>query len=244
MAEQNNNLDDAVEQDSPGGQETVDLCQELNKKCQICPNSPSKKTLTLKTTPIEAGNDDEEVFLYDPEMIQKLDFTQAKCKFNPQVSAANPGEGLQVRPLGSKDYERGFLEILGQLTSVGSITKEQFLKRFDDMRKCANTYYITVIVDTKLDKIIGSGTIVHERKFIHDCGSRGIIEDIIVSNEYRGKQLGKIIIASLIEIGRDIGCYKITLNCKDELIKFYNSFGLVCEPGNANFMMLRIPSKL
>ena len=39
------------------------------------------------------------------------------------------------------------------------------------MRNCPDTYYITVIVDKKLDKIIGSGTIVHEKKFIHECGS-------------------------------------------------------------------------
>ena len=51
--------------------------------------------------------EEEEVFMYDPELTKKLDFTQAKCKFEPKVSAANPGEGLQVRPLGSKDYERG-----------------------------------------------------------------------------------------------------------------------------------------
>ena len=143
-----------------------------------------------------------------------------------------------------------------------------FLARFYDMKNTADTYYVTVIVDKKLDKIIGSGTILREKKFIHECGSviqhqgrntnsylllicrfvshfqKGIIEDIIVNNTYRGKQLGKIIIASLIEIGKAIGCYKITLNCKDDLIKFYNQFGLVCENGNANFMQVRIPSKL
>lgn len=139
-----------------------------------------------------AIEEEEETFLYDPELIKKLDFTQSACKFNPMVSAANPGEGLQVRPLGSKDYERGFLEILSQLTSVGTVTKEDFIRRFHQMKNCHNTYYITVIVDTKKDKIIGSGTIVHEQKFIHDCGSRGIIEDIIVSDQYRGKQLGKM----------------------------------------------------
>ena len=70
---------------------------------------------------------------------------------------------------------------------------------------------------------------------------RGLIEDIIVNNEYRGKQLGKILLAILVEIGKGVGCYKITLNCKDELVKFYNSFGLVKESGNANFMILRVP---
>ena len=64
-------------------------------------------TTTSKGVLAIENAEEEEVFLYDPELIKKLDFTQAKCKFEPKVSAANPGEGLQVRPLGSKDYERG-----------------------------------------------------------------------------------------------------------------------------------------
>ena len=44
-------------------------------------------------------------------------------------------------------------------------------EQFNDMRRCSSTYYITVIVDTKLDKIVGAGTMVQERKFIHQCGS-------------------------------------------------------------------------
>ena len=77
-------------------------------------------------------------------------------------------------------------------------------------------------------------------KLMYSCQQRGLIEDIIVNNEYRGKQLGKILLAILVEIGKAVGCYKITLNCKDELVKFYNSFGLIKESGNANFMILRV----
>ena len=46
-----------------------------------------------------------------------------------------------------------------------------FLARFYDMKNTRDTYYVTVIVDKQLDKIIGSGTILREKKFIHECGS-------------------------------------------------------------------------
>ena len=36
-----------------------------------------------------------------------------------------------------------------------------------------------------------------------------------------------------------IGCYKITLDCKDKMIKFYKQFGFVCETGNNNMMTIR-----
>lgn len=70
---------------------------------------------------------------------------------------------------------------------------------------------------------------------------RGIIEEVVVSNEYRGKQLGKLIVATLIELGKVLGCYKITLNCNDKMVKFYEGLGFNAEPGNANFLMIRVP---
>ena len=36
-----------------------------------------------------------------------------------------------------------------------------FSDRYRQLRKCSETYYITVIVDTNLDTIIGAGTLVN-----------------------------------------------------------------------------------
>lgn len=191
-----------------------------------------------------ADGDNEETYLYDPELISRLTFEQSKQKFRPHIPGpTQPGTGMKVRPLSSGDFDRGYIRLLGQLTDVGSVSKADYLAKFNRMKSCPNTYYITVIVDTELDLIIGAGTIVVEQKFIHNCGERGIIEDIVVSDQYRGKQLGKLVVATLIEIGREIGCYKITLNCKDDLVKWYNGFAVICEPGNANFMQIRIPQR-
>jgi len=52
-----------------------------------------------------------------------------------------------------QDYERGFLQLLGELTSVGDISREAWEARFDDLKACKNTYYITVIEDTLLKKV-------------------------------------------------------------------------------------------
>lgn len=68
------------------------------------------------------GQDDaEEAFLYDPSVVQNLDFSQSGVKFNPQISPRSPGSGLLVRPLSSGDFERGnngfcFLTNLGKCT--------------------------------------------------------------------------------------------------------------------------------
>ena len=69
-------------------------------------------------------------------------------------------------------------------------------------------------------------------------GIRGRIEDVVVSDEYRGRQLGKLLLETLTILGREFGCYKMSLECKDSLIKFYGQFGYVKDEGN-NFLQQR-----
>lgn len=130
--------------------------------------------------------------LYDSKILLDLDFYRSPTKFNPRISAAAPGEPwMEVRALRSGDFDRGFLELLSQLTAVGSVTREKFLNRFYQM-KASGDYFVTVIVDKRSNKIIGSATLVLERKFIHGCAIRGRLEDVVVNDTYRGKQLGKL----------------------------------------------------
>jgi len=39
-------------------------------------------------------------------------------------------DGYKMRPLAAADYEKGYLDCLAQLTTVGNVTKEQFLGTF------------------------------------------------------------------------------------------------------------------
>lgn len=86
----------------------------------------------------------------------------------------NTGEPwLVVRPLQEGDYDRGFLQLLSQLTGVGEISRSQFLSQFHRM-KTGGDYFVTVIEDARTRSIIGSATLVIEHKFIHDCGEVSI----------------------------------------------------------------------
>uniref|UniRef100_T1H7G6 Glucosamine 6-phosphate N-acetyltransferase n=1 Tax=Megaselia scalaris TaxID=36166 RepID=T1H7G6_MEGSC len=117
--------------------------------------------------------------LYDPKLLLDLDFHKSPAKFDPFISAAAPGEPwMKVRPLQDGDFERGFIQLLSQLTDTGKITKTQFLP-------------VTVIEDTRVNQIIGAASLIVERKFIRGCALRARLEDVVVNNTYRGKQLGK-----------------------------------------------------
>lgn len=45
------------------------------------------------------------------------------------------------------------------------------LARFNKMKACDDTYYVTVIEDLRTGQIIGSATLVKEQKFIHRASS-------------------------------------------------------------------------
>ena len=97
-----------------------------------------------------------------------------------------------------------------------------------------------LVYENLLYQVVGAATLVVEEKFIHGCGQVGRVEDVVVGDEYRGRQLGKFLVAVAVLLAARLRCYKVTLNCKDTMIKFYNGIGFKCEDGDANFMVIRL----
>ncbi|CAI5438330.1 unnamed protein product [Caenorhabditis angaria] len=133
-------------------------------------------------------------------------------------------DGLVVRPLYSNDYENGFLQVLEQLTTVGNVDNQQFIDRFQSM-KSSQSYYVVVIEDEELHQVIAAATLVIEQKFIHNTGSRGRVEDVVVDKQWRGMKLGAILNNVLVEMAKNLNVYKLSLECKDNLMPFYSRFG-------------------
>nr|CAG8603232.1 6802_t:CDS:2 [Entrophospora candida] len=95
----------------------------------------------------------------------------------------------KLRPLAKNDFEKGVIECLGQLSVIGSPSKEQFIEHFNQM-KSSKGYYI-IVIENEEEKIVGVGTLLVELKFLRSCGKVGHIEDIVVHDSQRGKSLGK-----------------------------------------------------
>ncbi|XP_057374236.1 probable glucosamine 6-phosphate N-acetyltransferase [Daphnia carinata] len=176
-----------------------------------------------------------EIPIYDPEVLMKYNLGE-------RHETLKQDETLCVRPLYMSDYGRGFLELLKELTEVGNISEEQFQEQFKFMKNSHGTYYCTVIIDTIKDRVVGASTLLMERKFIRGCALRARLEDVVVSPNYRGKQLGKCIVEILTNLGRALGAYKMTLDCKDSMTPFYESLGYAKEPGNSNTLSIRYPT--
>jgi glucosamine-phosphate N-acetyltransferase len=71
-------------------------------------------------------------------------------------------DGYSFRPLERADFGKGHLDPLKDLAHLGEITEQSWTERFDFMTARDGTYYILVI--TKDDKIVGTGTLMVEKK--------------------------------------------------------------------------------
>ncbi|PIN25688.1 Glucosamine-phosphate N-acetyltransferase [Handroanthus impetiginosus] len=134
-------------------------------------------------------------------------------------------ELFQVRKLELSDINKGFVDLLQQLTVCGSISDEAFEERFQDLAKYGDDHVICVIEDNNSGKIIATGSVFIEKKFIRNCGKVGHIEDVVVDSSVRGKQLGKKIVGFLSDHAKAMGCYKFILDCSLENKPFYERCG-------------------
>ena len=82
---------------------------------------------------------------------------------------------------------------------------------------------------------MGSATLLIEQKFIHRGGLVGHIEDVVVKEGFERRQIGRLIIESLLEESRKRGCYKTILDCKDDVKEFYQKIGFNHESNEMRF---------
>lgn len=62
-------------------------------------------------------------------------------------------------------------------------------------------------------------------KLFRGLNFAALLEEIVVSDAFRGKGLGKNLILFLIEVSKALGCYKAALYCKEDLKEFYLKTG-------------------
>lgn len=127
---------------------------------------------------------------------------------------------MRIRKLEEGDFDKAYLELLKQLTYVGEISQEQFRQNLSQIQ--SNHHIMVMEHDSK---IVATGTLLVETKFIHQCGRVGHIEDIVVDSDHRQQGLGQQMISHLVEQARHLGCYKVILDCSGDNVVFYQKCG-------------------
>lgn len=124
-----------------------------------------------------------------------------------------------IRKIKGSDYDN-FLALINGFRPT-TFTREDFIAALKRMNKNTEIWVIE-----HEGKLIGSASLVIEQKFIHNMAKLGHIEEMTIKEEFRHQGLGKMIIEKIIQRARENGCYKITLNCTEDMKHFYEVCGL------------------
>lgn len=127
---------------------------------------------------------------------------------------------MELKRLFAPDVTLEFLDVLSTLSAVG-LTIEEATEIF---RECLRDGVFTIIAVIG-DRIVGTASLLIERKFIHKGGKVGHIEDVAVHQDFQGQGIGTAMVTHLSTIAHKKGCYKVVLDCDDALIDFYERCG-------------------
>ena len=131
-----------------------------------------------------------------------------------------------------RDYLSTIFKIYSELTDAKEISYIMFKNIVTKLPEKHEIY-----VYKYNDKPVGLITLIVESKLIHSGGLVGHIEDLAVDREHRNMSIGKSLIEYCINRCRSSGCYKVILNCNDELESYYVKNNFV---NTGNFMTYKI----
>ena len=128
---------------------------------------------------------------------------------------------MPIRKLTANDYEK-FFPLINEFRET-SFSEKEFKYTLLDMNSL--THHIWVLEEN--DEFIAAGTIIFEKKFIYNLSTLAHIEDIIIKESHRKKGYGKQMVKHLLHIAKEhSSCYKVTLDCNDSNVGFYEACGL------------------
>ena len=107
----------------------------------------------------------------------------------------------------------------------GWSNKNDFSKKF-----FSNKNIFCMVAENDKGQIMGSSSLHIIEKINRKVG---LIEDVVVYKEFRGKSVASSLVTQLISISKKEGCYKTILNTDSKTIPFYKKLGFT----QKNFQM-------
>lgn len=85
---------------------------------------------------------------------------------------------------------------------------------------------VYVIIDNESsDYVVGCVSVFYEQKIARGYGVVCHLEDLVVHENHRGLDIGKKLIEFVIQQAKIHNCYKVVLDCKDDLVRYYEKSG-------------------
>jgi glucosamine-phosphate N-acetyltransferase len=115
----------------------------------------------------------------------------------------------------------GLLETLTSMTAAPAL-REPAPKVLQRMLAQDAHVFVALTPDKE---IIGTATVLIEQKFIHSGALVAHIEDVATRKGFERKGVATAVIRAALTLAKERACYKVILDCKAELIPFYEQFG-------------------
>jgi glucosamine-phosphate N-acetyltransferase len=141
-------------------------------------------------------------------------------EFSPVSGYLIMGTDVCIRELTALDLSHGFLESLGRLAEV-NLSLEEAREVFRQRLRTG----LRTFVAMEGDQVVGTVTLRVEQKFIHQGGRCGHVEDVVVHSASKQQGIGTALVRHAIQEARALGCYKVILNCFENLVPFYERAG-------------------
>lgn len=125
-------------------------------------------------------------------------------------------EGYCMRSLQRDDFQKGYTN----LKTIGKIDAHGWDERCEYMRSRADVYTVLVITDAK-GNICCTGTLLLERKLAHGMSIVGHIQDIVVADGQRGKNLGYRMLDQLDRLAYAAGAARTVASTQMTNMAFY-----------------------
>ena len=132
-------------------------------------------------------------------------------------------DNLTFRLIKENDYLKGCLKLYEQFYNIDPLKIDYYEFREYVEKQNSNNYNIFVCEIN--EKIIACASCFIENKLIHNFGKVAHIEDVVIDMNYRSLGIGKKIINHCVQHAKDKNCYKIILDCSNDLVNYYKKIG-------------------
>jgi glucosamine-phosphate N-acetyltransferase len=124
-----------------------------------------------------------------------------------------------------ENIKEQYLLLLSNLTVTEYIETKLFEENINKISEMGSIIICFIKDSVGNIEILASGTIIIEPKIIRKGQSVGHIEDIVVAPHMRSQGISQRILELLKVIARENNCYKVILDCSEEVKNVYKKNG-------------------
>ncbi len=131
---------------------------------------------------------------------------------------------ITLKPLYGPYLTQDYIDTLSALSPVGlepSKISDIYRRRLQHGIKT----FIAVTTDGTKERVVATATLLIEERFAYGGSFAGYIEDVAVHPLWQRRNIGLRLVSYVVEQAWKLDCRKVTLNCKPDLVPFYERIG-------------------